>query len=352
MGQRLIDTLLQECYSKLVRRKDLPAETELFSLSESVVSRMLDNFLTAVNAVVPFILYMGLGWLIVRTKTADEAFLNKLNSMVFKIFFPIMLFNNFYTMDLSEGLGGAMVLFSAAAVLIITGTAFLIVQRTALPDNRKGVVIQAMFRGNAALFALPMAESVCGSAGRTAASLIVAITVPMFNVLAIIVLEHYSGGKTGFLALLKKVVTNPMILGAAVGLAAFLIKVRLPVFLTKPISAVSSATTPLALMALGGTLHFSSVKANRKILGTVIGLRLILIPALILAVSLAFSMKTAERFAMFTVFASPAAVSSYTMAANMGGDGELAGQIVCVSTVVCLLTMFLWIMLLKSAGLA
>ncbi|MBR0086952.1 MAG: AEC family transporter [Lachnospiraceae bacterium] len=312
---------------------------------------MLDNFLTAVNAVMPFILYMGLGYLIVRTKTADEAFLNKLNSMVFKAFFPVMLFNNFYTMDLSQGIGGTMALFAVGAILAVTGLAFLTISRTKLPDKRKGVVIQALFRGNAALFALPLAESVCGAAGRTAASVMVAVAVPMFNVLAVIILEKYSGGKTGVLTLLKKVVTNPLILGAAVGLIFLLLKIKLPVFITKPVSAVSSATTPLALMALGGTLHFASVKDNRRILGTTIGVRLLVIPALILAASLLFTMTDAERFSMFTAFASPVAVSSYTMAANMGSDGELAGQMVCVSTVVSLVTMFLWILFFKSMGL-
>ena len=173
----------------------------------------------------------------------------------------------------------------------------------------------------------------------------------MFNVLAVIILEKYSGGKTGVLTLLKKVVTNPLILGAAVGLIFLLLKIKLPVFITKPVSAVSSATTPLALMALGGTLHFASVKDNRRILGTTIGVRLLVIPALILAASLLFTMTDAERFSMFTAFASPVAVSSYTMAANMGSDGELAGQMVCVSTVVSLMTMFLWILFFKSMGL-
>ena len=311
----------------------------------------MENFLVAVNAVVPFIIYMGLGWLVVRTKTADEGFLNKLNSLVFKLFLPLMLFNNFYTLDLSEGFGGTMVLFTAVAILLVTGAAFLIVQRTGLPNNRKGVVIQAMFRGNAALFALPLAESVCGETGKTAASVIVAIAVPMFNVLAVIILENYSGGKTDVLSLVKKVVTNPLILGAVTGFIFFACRIPLPAFITKPVGALSSAASPLALMALGGTLHFSSVKANGKLLGNIMWIRLLLIPAAMLACSLPFSMTPAERFAMFTVFSSPLAVSSYTMAANMGGDGELAGQIVCVSTVLSLLTMFLWILILKSTGL-
>ena len=130
-----------------------------------------------------------------------------------------------------------------------------------------------------------------------------------------------------------------------------LLKIKLPVFLTKPLSGMSQTTTPLALMTLGGTLHFSSLKNNGKLLGISLTFRMILIPAVLVALSLLFSFLPAERFELFILFACPVAVSSYPMAAKMGGDGELAGQYVAVSTVVSLVTIFLWILILKSAGI-
>jgi len=311
----------------------------------------MENLMIAVNAVVPFVIYMGIGYLIRLLKAGDEAFLNRLNSMVFKIFFPIMLFYNFYTMDLSNGLSGGMVIFMIAAVLTVVGLAFLLVSRTRLEKPKKGVVIQAMFRGNMALFALPLAESVCGEAGKAVASLAVAVSVPLFNVLAVVVLESFHGERTGIPGLLKKVVTNPLILGSIVGLIFLLLKIKLPSFMVKPVSAVSSATTPLALMTLGGTLHFSSVRKNVKLLSSTMGIRMILLPVIMLLVSLLFVFTKAERFEIFILFACPVAVSSYTMAANMGGDGELAGQYVAFSTVACLPLIFIWILVLKTLGI-
>ncbi len=46
----------------------------------------------------------------------------------------------------------------------------------------------------------------------------------------------------------------------------------------------------------------------------------------------------------------PVAVSSFTMAANMGGDGELAGQYVFLSTLVSLGTLFAFIFVYHSIG--
>ncbi len=50
-------------------------------------------------------------------------------------------------------------------------------------------------------------------------------------------------------------------------------------------------------------------------------------------------------------FASPVAVSSYAMAKQMGGDEALAGQIVVVTSALCLVTLFLWILVMSRIGL-
>ena len=51
------------------------------------------------------------------------------------------------------------------------------------------------------------------------------------------------------------------------------------------------------------------------------------------------------------MLASPVAVSSYTMALEMKGDGELAGALVVFTSAFSILTMFLFIFTLKSLGL-
>ena len=50
------------------------------------------------------------------------------------------------------------------------------------------------------------------------------------------------------------------------------------------------------------------------------------------------------------MLAAPTAVSSFTMAEQMGGDGELAGQLVVFTSAVSIITIFLWIFLIKQYG--
>ena len=61
--------------------------------------------------------------------------------------------------------------------------------------------------------------------------------------------------------------------------------------------------------------------------------------------------RDAAFVSLLGVFASPTAVNSFTMAQQMGGDAELAGDTVVVTSAVSMLTMFLWVFLFKSLGM-
>lgn len=311
----------------------------------------MENFLIAVNAVVPFIIYLAFGYAARIFKLADEDFLKKLNTVAFNCFFPILMFNNFYTMDLSEGVNMGMIGFMLAFFFVSLVLLFLIVPRCTKENPRRAVIIQAIFRRNSLLFALPLAESVFGAAGKDLATLAVAIMVPLYNVVAVVVLEYYRGGKVTFLHLLKRILMNPLIIGALIGLVFILLKIKLPACVEKPIGAFAGMTSPLALFILGGTLHFSAIGKNAKAIVAGSFANLVILPAAAIALAMLFPFSAAERFVIFAVFATPPAVSSFSMAATMGGDAELAGHLIVVETIVSIVTIFLWILLLKSFGI-
>ena len=73
-----------------------------------------------------------------------------------------------------------------------------------------------------------------------------------------------------------------------------------------------------------------------------------IIPSIIMMLAVKLQFRPVECFVLFAMFATPVAAASYPMAQNMGGDGELAGELVVASTVVSVVTIFLWIYFLKS----
>ena len=58
-----------------------------------------------------------------------------------------------------------------------------------------------------------------------------------------------------------------------------------------------------------------------------------------------------ELVSLLGVFASSTAIASFTMAQQMGGDAELAGDIVVSTSALCSFTLFGWSLLFKLTGL-
>ena len=79
-----------------------------------------------------------------------------------------------------------------------------------------------------------------------------------------------------------------------------------------------------------------------------LGAKLLVFPALFLGIALLLGFRDAPLAVLLTVFGAPIAVSSFTMAQQMGGDDKLAGQLVVFSSIFSIGTMFLLIFLLKE----
>lgn len=311
----------------------------------------MESFLVAVNAVVPFLVYISLGFFVKRVGLVDEGFMGRLNQVVFRVFFPFLMFNNMYQINPDFVLNIRVLVLGTGLLMGQILALFLVVPRIIRGNPQRGVVIQAIYRSNFVLFAIPLTENVFGEGSTTLASMMVALIIPVYNVVAVFVLEYFRGGKMRLPVVLKNVCTNPLILGALTGLAFFLLRIHLPVCLEKPIAQFGGMTTPLALFVLGGTLHFSQIRGNAKYLVPALGLKMVLFPVAVLALGLWAGFTPVERFVLFTMFATPVAASSYPMAQNMGGDGELAGEFVVVSTVASIFTIFGWVFALRNLGI-
>ena len=288
----------------------------------------MENFLFALNTVLPFLLYIAFGYGVRMSGLADEDFMKRLNKVIFQAFFPILMFNNLYSIP--EGM--------------------TLNPRLVKENERRGVIIQAIYRSNFVLFGIPLATSVFGEEGTLLATMMVAIVIPVYNVTAVVILELFRGGKVPVSVLIKNILKNPMIRGALMGFIFHMLGIKLPVSVEGPIKQFANLTTPLALFVLGGTLHFNAIGGNLKYVVPSMTVKMVILPAVILAVASLLGFSVVERFVYFEMYATPVATASYAMAQNMGGDGELAGQFVVLSTVASVVTIFLWVYFLNSIG--
>ena len=307
--------------------------------------------MVATNAVIPFMVYIILGAISKKYGLVKENFLKELNGVVFKVFFPFIMFNNLYDVDFGKLSGAGYVGFAVISTLVVIVLSFTIVPFFEKEDKRRGVIIQAIFRSNSVLYAIPLAQSVFGQDGATMASIVVAFVVPIYNVASVAILEYYRGGKIAPGKLFINIIKNPLIIGAIAGVLFNLLPVTMPQCLVLPVGELCSMATPLSLFVLGGTLHLSDIRKNLVPLSVGTLLKLILVPATLCFTMAQIGFRAGEFFVVFCMFATPVAAASYPMAQSMDADADLAGEYVVITTVLSIATIFCWILVLKNFGL-
>ena len=313
---------------------------------------MFESFLVALNAVAPFLVLLSVGFLAVRTGLTDRAFMNRLNALNFRLFFPFLMFNNVYSARPEDLPSPALMIFGPVSVLLLIAVLLAVVPRIVKENPRRGTIIQAVFRSNFIIYGIPLTASVFGPERSSVCGMMVMIMVTLFNTAAVTVLEIFrEGGRVRPKQLLLGLVRNPLLQGCAVGLLFYLLRVRLPDFIASPVSSLASLATTLAMIALGASLVFEDLKKNRRTITAVLVLRLVLLPLIMLPLAWLLGLRGVELFLVLMIFGTPVATASYPMAQNMGGDGQLAGQLVFVSTVASLGTVFLFIYAMSRLGL-
>ncbi len=314
---------------------------------------MIDSFYAALNAVVPFLCYLALGYASRRAGIVDEPFLNRLTRLIFAVMFPFMTFYNIYQGERGNLPSPALLIFCGASILIVQGVLLFIVPRMVRENSRRGVIIQAIYRSNFVLFGLPLTASLFGEEKTGIAAMLVTVVITIYNITSVIILEMFNDASAGRIRpgpLLVKLAKNPMLQGCCVGLIFYALGVRLPAAIEKPISEFAGMTSPLALFALGGTLRFEAIAKNARTLAAALSVKLVFLPLVLVAAAYALGLRDVELFLVLAVFATPVASGSYPMAQNMGGDGELAGQFVFLSTAASVVTLFVWIFALRQMG--
>jgi len=324
----------------------------------------MDSLIFALNAVLPIVLIVAIGYLLKRINFFGEGFPKTLNKLVFRVLLPSMLFLNVYKIQSFEGIGFGYIGFVAVATLVLFGISLPVVMLVTKKREQRGVLWQGVFRSNYALVGIPLATSLYGEMGSIVASVLSAVYVPLLNMLAVVCLTVFGNGeeKVSVKKILLGIVKNPLIQaialgGACLGLRALFVRWGVEFRLSdiKPIYSVleqlGRTATPMALLALGAQFEFSAISSLKRqiIFGTIA--RTVAVPAIALSIAYAMGCFNGAHFASFVaVFGTPISISSVPMVQEMGSDTKLAGQLVVWTTVVSGLTIFLISFILKAVG--
>lgn len=295
------------------------------------------------SAIVPLLLFMALGYFFKVKDLLSEKSAKQLNIICFRYFLSVYSGLTIYKADLKQSMELKPVLFIAISLLAVFFISWLIVPRFEKDNTRIPVIIQGLYKSNYAILGLPIAQALCKGGDIGVIAVIMVILVPLNNSLSAWIFEHYTGKASSKADLLLKILKNPLVLGSLVGLVLNLIKCPLPDWLLSGfLTKIGNLATPLSLIALGATFEFSFVKKYKKTLTAVCLVKLVITPAICSAVAIALGLRGPGLVGAMIFAAAPNAVNSYSTAVAMGGDSDLANEIVVMTSIFSMVTMFFW----------
>lgn len=346
----------------------------------------MENLLFSLNATAPIFAMMVLGYLFRKIGLIDEKAANWMNKFTFKITLPVLVFKDLASQDFAGTWNGKFVLFCFVVTSISIAVIALFSKLIVKDRGKRGEFIQASYRSSAALLGIAFIHNIYGDAASGMGPLMILGSVPLYNVFAVIVLmltaqpqgdaagvqddangqrasraqgdaalQGTSGSKArdnG--ALIKKtllgIITNPIIIGIAVGLLWSLIRIPQPKIFQTVVTNLSALATPLGLMSMGATFEFK--KAAKDIRPALVAafIKLFALAAIFLPIAVALGFAGEQIVAILVMLGSATTVSCYIMAKSMGHEGTLSSSVIMLTTFGCSFSLTLWLFVLRSIG--
>ena len=314
---------------------------------------IMENLIFSLNATIPIFLMMLLGMLFRKLGWMDEVFAAKMNKFVFLVPLPVLLFEQLATVDFSEVWDIKFILF-CFVVTAISITISTLISLLWKDRSIKGEFIQATYRSSAALLGIAFIQNIYGTAGM--APLMIIGSVPLYNIMAVVVLSLFKPGNNSFdKALVKKtlkgIATNPIIIGIVAGFVWSALKLPMPSILHKTVSSIGATATPMGLMSMGATFEMKKATSKMKPTLVAVFMKLIGFCAIFLPVAAMLGFRNEQLIAILVMLGSATTVSCFVMARNMGHEGTLSSGVIMMTTLLSAFTLTMWLDVLRSFGL-
>ena len=313
----------------------------------------MNSLIEIVNIVLPVFLVIGLGYVLGAIGWMGPAASSWLSKLVFYVAGPILLFRSAALTPLSKALDLAAMGSIAVVTVLMAFAVYLACLRSA--PSRRGVLAQGSVRTNQVFVGLPVIDNAFGPSVLGPAAVLIGLMVPVYNLLAVLVLAlpHHTenpGNRDLWRKATLDIVRNPLILGTLAGVLFSALSLPIPTAIDRSLDLVAQMALPAALLSVGASMDLGRVRM--EILPTAVTsfIKLIVYPAAIYVCLGIFGVTGLERQFVVLIYASPTAVVSAIMAQEMKGDEQLAASIVIGTTIASLFTLSAWIALFRLAG--
>jgi predicted permease len=293
----------------------------------------LDFFTFAVAVIGPVILMIAFGYGLYRYGTLDEPFVEKASRLVFNFALPALLFTTISTSSVSQLTDPKVISIGMGTTLLVVLLMLIVTPYLVKNKDDRGVVIQGSFRSNMGIIGLAYCANAYGSEGLAYGSVYLGGLTILYNLLSVAVLNIYQDKETSYLKIAKDIATNPIILSIIAGLLVSISHINIPAIVTNSAEYFAQLTLPLALLCTGAALRFSTMRQNGVASILSIVTKCVLYPLIVVGVGIIAGLDGMPLMIVFLMAICPTAAASYVMVRKIGGNHELAAQIVAISTV-------------------
>ncbi|WP_043316083.1 AEC family transporter [Microbulbifer sp. HZ11] len=310
------------------------------------MNAIFETFSFALAVTAPIFLTLLVGYGLARVKLLSESFVDDASKLVFLVTLPALLFFNIFGSDAHLGDEWPLLLAGLIGTMLTVPLAWVVARPLAYGD--RSAFIQGAFRGNLGIIGLAWAANAYGPAGLAQAALLMAVITIFYNIAAVALFAVYSQkARFSWSKLLKDIARNPLIVAIVAALLAKAVGLKLPHMVVQTGEYLASVTLPLALLCIGATLDLSMLRRSSFGAFAASAFKLLIVPLVLLGIGLMFRLDTQSMAILFLLAATPTASASFIMARALGGNSQLAANIIAISTLFSIVTASLGLALLK-----
>lgn len=313
----------------------------------------MQNVIFTFNVVAPVFLLIFLGYALKIRGFINQNFILISSKIVFNVTVPALVFVELSTTDFRVTFDLKPIVFVYIGILIFFALTWIVSIFLTKEGRDQASFIQGSVRSNFAIVGFALLSNTFGDQVLGKAAILLAFIMPLYNVLAVIALTVpvKKEKKFGYKKTIIEIITNPLILATFVAIPFSYFQIPVPQFLMKTIDYLATLTLPLALLGIGGSLNFKTLKKDSKLTLYATLIKIMIVPASLTYIAVLLGFRREELGVLFMLFATPTAIVSFIMAEAMDCNSQLAGNIIVTTTLGSIFTLSLGIFIMRSMGL-
>jgi predicted permease len=290
------------------------------------------------TSLLPVFLIIICGYGLKKSKFPGDSFWPGAERIVYYILFPTLLFSSSAEASWEFYSVSSMVWAILATMFFMSGLILLL--RSIL--TKKDASFASVFQGSirfTSYIGLAAAFSLFGDEGLYLAAVLITVLIPLVNILSVMVLVRYGGQEDGWYWIFTTVIKNPLVIARLGGMTFNLLGLQLPEMVINFTAILGKGSLPLGLLAVGASLHVTSIKkAGNEILYACL-LKLILMPLFMWLSCTLIGVDNLSTSVAVLFAALPGSPLSYILAKQLGGDTKLMSSIIAVQTGVAMISL-------------